>query len=94
MWFRISCTVELNNGLSNFRIVGIDEYSHQENKVQGRLTDTTLVPIIKDDQFESVAEAILKQYYPEALLAPVQVDVRRFAKNIGLTAKEAHASVA
>ena len=90
-WFRVSCTVELYNELSNFQIIDIDLYDSRKNKPHRRLTDT-LVPIISTTQLESVAEAILKQYYPEALATPTQVDVRQFAARIGLTVKEAHLS--
>ena len=90
-WFRVSCAVELHNGLNNFQIVDIDLYDSRENKPHRRLTDT-LVPIISTTQLESVAESILKQYYPEALATPTQVDVRQFAARMGLTVKEAHLS--
>jgi hypothetical protein len=90
-WFRISCEAELNNGLQGFRIIDIDEYDHQENKQRGLLSDT-LVPILYKDELEQTAESILKQYYPQALEKPVPVDVCIFAKNMGLTVKEARLS--
>jgi len=48
-WFRVSCTVELNDGLHDFRIIGIDLYDHLENNSRNVLTDT-LVPYIRTDQ--------------------------------------------
>ena len=90
-WFRVSCEAELNNGLQGFFIIGIDEYNHRENKQRGILTDT-LVPVLYKDELEQTAEAILKQYYPQALLNPTPVDVRVFADNMGLTIEEARLS--
>lgn len=90
-WFRVSCEVELNDGLHDFRIIDIDEYDHRQNNPQGYLTDS-LVPYIGTAQLEQTAEAILKQYYPQALEKPAPVDVRVFAENMGLTIKEARLS--
>ena len=90
-WFRVSCEAELNRGLHNFRITAIDEYNHHENDPRGMLTDS-LVPYIRTDQLEHIAEAILKQYYPEALHKPVPINVWKFAENIGLTITQARLS--
>ena len=90
-WFRVSCEAELNNGLHGFRILDIDEYDFRENNPRGILTDS-LVPYIKTEQLEQTAEAILKQYYPQALEKPVPVDVRVFAENMGLAIEEARLS--
>ena len=90
-WFRVSCEAELNRGLHNFRIKAVDEYNHHENDPRGILTDS-LVPYIRDDQLERIAEDILKQYYPEALQTPAPVDVWRLAENIGLTIIQARLS--
>ena len=90
-WFRVSCEAELNNGLHNFSIISIDEYNHRDNDPRGVLSDT-LVPILSKDQLEQTAEVILKHYYPQALENPIQIDVRIFAENMGLTVKEARLS--
>jgi len=90
-WIRISCEAELCDGLQNFRILGFEEYSHLENASNGLLSDT-LVPYISRSQLENTAEAILKQYSPDTLSSPAPLNVRQFAKKIGLTVKEAHLS--
>jgi DNA-binding Xre family transcriptional regulator len=86
-WFRVSCAADLNGGFKDFAIKSIDEYDNNDNKVRGSLTET-LVPIIYADELEKNAEAILAEVYPEALSAPIAVDVREFARRLGLTVEE------
>ena len=90
-WFRVSCTAKLDDGFNDFRITGIDIYDSHEKDPRGKLTDS-LVPVISKSQLEKTAEDILRQYYPEALSAPIPVNVRRFAERVGLTVQEAHLS--
>lgn len=86
-WFRVSCEAELSGGFKDFSIKSIDEYDNSGNKTRGSLTDT-LVPLIYAADLEQHAEAILADAYPEALSAPVAVDVREFAQRLGLTVEE------
>jgi len=59
-WFRIPCSANVDaDGFRDF-------------------TDTLsdgLVPIIAKENFDAVAEAFLAEYYPEALTAPMPVDI-------------------
>ena len=86
-WLRVACSVELDGGLRDFRIVNTGIYNHGENRAAGTLTDT-LVPYICADRLDAAADAITARYYPEALLEPTPIDVRRFAENMGLTIRE------
>jgi hypothetical protein len=90
-WFRVSCNVEFTDGLTNFQIKAIDEYDHHSINPRKIMTDT-LVPYIYAKDLEANAEMILAEVYPEALSTPTQIDVRDFAKRMGLKIKEARLS--
>jgi hypothetical protein len=90
-WFRVSCRGDLNNGLRNFAVRNVSAYSREPVGRMGRLSDA-LVPIIAKEQFDEVAEAFLKDFYPEALTAPMPVPAREVAARMGLTVKELHLS--
>jgi DNA-binding Xre family transcriptional regulator len=86
-WFRVSCEAELNDGFKNFAIKAINICDSNHNNVRNSLTET-LVPIICADGLEKNAEAIVREVYPEALNSPIQINVREFAKRLGLTVEE------
>jgi len=86
-WFRVSCEVELDGGLYDFTINGIEIYNYRHNRKRGLLSDT-LVPIIYADELEKHAEAILREYYPEALKKPQKIDVYLLAERMGLSIEE------
>ena len=88
-WFRISCSADLDDGLRNFGITGIQIYDQCRGTHQNRLSEY-LIPIICKDQLDNVAEGFLKKYYPEALTEPTAVHVRDVARRMGLVVKEAH----
>jgi len=86
-WFRVTCEVSANDGFTNFSVKGIDEYSHHENNPRIMLKDN-LVPLIHAVDLEKHAETIIKYVYPEALLEPLRIDVRIFAKRLNLKIEE------
>jgi len=88
-WFRISCSAELDDGLRNFDISGIEIYNQCRGSNQNRLSEY-LVPIIRKEQLDDVAEAFLEKYYPEALAMPTAVPAHEVAKRMGLVVREAH----
>ena len=91
-WFRVSCEVEITDGFSDFKIIGVDdEYDHSVNSSQDRLDDT-LIPIISTANMERHAEEILSHVYPEALANPMRVDVELFAERLGLKIVRKHLS--
>lgn len=88
-WFRISCSAELDDGLRNFDITGIQIYDQCRGTNPNRLSEH-LVPIISKEQIDGVAEGFLKKYYPEALTEPTVVPVLEVARRMGLVVIEAH----
>jgi len=83
-WFRVSCSVDVADGFSNFKILNVDdEYDHNVNDYRDRLDDN-LVPVISTADIERHAEEILRHVYPEALAAPTRVNVEKFAERLGL----------
>lgn len=91
-WFRVSCSVKVDNGFTDFKIINVDdEYDHHINKSQDGLNDS-LVPIISSADMERHAEDILSNVYPEALEKPMRVNVEMFAQRLGLSIVRKHLS--
>ena len=91
-WFRVSCSVDVADGFSNFKIINVDdEYDHNVNDHRDRLDDN-LIPVISAADMERHAEEILRHVYPEALLVPMRVDVEKFAERLGLQIVRRHLS--
>jgi hypothetical protein len=91
-WFRVSCSVDVADGFSNFKILSVDdEYDHNVNDHSDRLDDN-LIPVISTADMERHAEEILSYIYPEALIAPMRVDVEELAKRLGLQIVRKHLS--
>ena len=88
-WFRVSCTAELEDGIQDFRISGIQVYSKNRRSKQNNLSEY-LVPIIYKEHLDNVAEKFLSKYYPEALTEPMPVPSREVAKRMGLDVQEVH----
>lgn len=88
-WFRISCSADLNDGIQNLHISGIQIYTKSRKNIQGSLSEY-LVPIIYKEQLDGVAETFLAKYYPEALAEPKPVPAREVAKRMGLGVQEVH----
>ena len=86
-WFRVSCEAALDNGLKGFRVKSIEEYDAHDTNPHKLLSDT-LVPYIYAADLERNAEAIVAEVYPEALSEPTAIDVREFARRLGLTVEE------
>ncbi|SHJ09431.1 ImmA/IrrE family metallo-endopeptidase [Propionispora hippei] len=88
-WFRISCSAELEDGFRKFYISDIHIYNKYNNGKENHLSEY-LVPIIRKDQLDDVAEEFLKKYYPEALAKPMAVPAREVAKRMGIDVQEVH----
>ncbi len=86
-WFRVSCSGVLDSGLKALRILDVEIYDHRQNPVDNKLP-TSLVPIIKKDEFDAVAEAFLTNYFPEALEIPTPLPVKNIASRMGLEIDE------
>lgn len=82
-WFTINCQGDLDKQLSDLEITRIEEYCGRTRKSH-RLSDS-LVPVIRRDDLERVADDFLKKYYPEARLQPMWVDPVKLAETLKLT---------
>lgn len=82
-WFLLSCSGNLEYGLNDFKINGIEVYT-QRNQIDKPLSDA-LVPYIRKDELDSVATDFLYRYYPEALKEPKAIEPTELALKMGLT---------
>lgn len=78
----LHCDVDLGSPQFVFAIKEISSYNPNLKFVD--MLDGQLVPYIKKEKYEEVAEQILQKYYPEALQKPMKVDMAKLANNIGL----------
>lgn len=88
-WFRVACSCDVSNGIKNLRILGFSIYHPSHNKKPGQLSDY-LVPIIRKEEMDDVAEAFLREYYPEALAAPTSLDISVLTQRMDLTVRSEH----
>ena len=81
-WFLLRCSGDLECCLYDFAIREICLYS-QKNKNHQPLSDS-LVPFIKREQFDDVANDFLQRHYPEVLKTPKALEPETLAKKMGL----------
>ena len=81
-WFMFSCMGDLNKKLKDFNIISLSEYK-SKNSYAAPMTDS-LIPYIKNDEYEKYASTILKKLYPEALQNTIKIDPEELVKRIGL----------
>ncbi len=86
-WLRVSCSIQLNDGIQSFQVNRVTLYSSYDNNKKAMLSDS-LVPYISKDNFDKVAEEFLQEVFPEALLAPMPIPTSEVASRLGLTIKE------
>ena len=88
-WVRITCEGDLSKALDDFEILEIVPYEVYGNTPKS-LSDT-LIPYIREDKLDQIAEELLEKYYPEALVEspvgkpPILVDPMVLASRIGLS---------
>ena len=82
-WFSISCSATLRNGLHNFRINGISEYSNERFKAEDALTKF-LVPYVYAKDLDKHAEKFLEKYCPHALESLITLPIKDTINNMGL----------
>jgi len=85
IWFKVACSGDLSCSLNDFNIRFVSTYNYKDKQLKP-LSDA-LVPYIKTEELENVAQDFLRQYYPEALQAPAAVDPMELAKRMGLTVR-------
>lgn len=84
-WFLLRCSGDLECSLDDFAIREICLYS-QKNKNPQPLSDS-LVPYIKRDQLDAVANDFLQRNYPEVLKKPTPLEPEILAEKLGLEVK-------
>lgn len=90
-WFMITCTGNLAKNLEDFAIEDVQVYSERSQE-SGFLSDS-LVPYIKESDFDSVALEILEKYYPEAAgKEACRIYAQELARRMGLQVIERHMS--
>ena len=88
-WMMCYCKASLDKDLDDFKIVRTEEYFSHSNSSDD-LSDS-LIPYIKKEDLENVAEDFLQRYYPQALKItklgekPVAINPNVLASNMGLT---------
>lgn len=91
VWMMVHCCGDLNQKLDNFEILSVSKYNGK-SRMQDPMDDS-LVPIIPHDKLEEAATEFLRNNFPAALQipaigqAPVWVDPKVLAENMGLTIK-------
>lgn len=81
-WLTLRCNVDLGSIPFTFAIKEISSYNPKSKPEE--MLNEQLIPYIKKEKYEEVAEKILQKYYPEALQKPMKVDMAKLANNIGL----------
>ncbi len=82
-WFIISCKAELNNGINNFKVKRVSVYNKDRSNSNLRFSES-LIPIIKKEELDYIAEIFLRKYYPEALEKPMKVLPQIIVERMGL----------
>lgn len=82
-WFVLKCTGDLDKHLNDMTVNAITVYSGHERRHR-RLSDS-LVPIMRKEDLEQVADEFLTKYYPEARRQPMWIDPMELAKRMDLT---------
>lgn len=80
--FQVSCSGNLEWQLDDFKVEAIQEVSGETRHAMP-LSDA-LVPYIRRDQFDEVAESLMRQVYPRALWKNQVVNPRKLVEKLGL----------
>lgn len=89
-WYRIQGTFHIYEKSNFFESVNI---YHKEDITQENGLSDYLVPYLSKRNLDAEAEAMLHQYYPEALESPMKLNVKQLAKNMGFQVKVARLSL-
>lgn len=83
MWLSLEASCMLNDGMKNFKITSVEEYSKEEFDGRNNLS-RSLVPYLYVKDADDVAEQFLKEYCPAALENPMRLPAVEVAANMGL----------
>ncbi|MBY5022267.1 XRE family transcriptional regulator [Streptococcus suis] len=88
LWLRMTVEYELNEGIHNFTVLQVNPFDPKDYDNSELGLSPEFVPYIKAKDMDEIAEGILKQYYPQALEAPMALPIDGYLANIGLTKME------
>lgn len=83
MWLSLEACCMLNDGMKNFKITSIEEYSKEEFDRRNNLS-RSLLPYLYVKDVDDVAEQFLMEYCPAALKEPMRLPAVEVAANMGL----------
>lgn len=85
-WVMVSCSGSLDKKLSDFYIIGVDEYNKSSPK---KPLSGDLVPFIPRSKYDEYANEILEKFYfpynPEAKKDPAPINMDELANRMGLS---------
>ncbi len=84
-WLRVSCSGEMNAGVKNFKILDIAIYDKKKGYKNEHPLSDQLIPLIRKNDLDKVAETILERYFPLALDVPTALSPDVLASKMGLT---------
>lgn len=83
MWLSLEASCMLNDGMKNFKITSVEEYSKEEFDGRNNLS-RSLLPYLYVKDADDVAEQFLREYCPAALEEPMRLPAVDVAANMGL----------
>ena len=83
MWLSVEACCVLNDGMKNFKITSVEEYSKEEFDGRNNLS-RSLLPYLYVKDADDVAEQFLREYCPAALEEPMRLPAVEVASNMGL----------
>ncbi|KRN88706.1 helix-turn-helix domain-containing protein [Ligilactobacillus ceti] len=85
-WLLLKCSSTLDDKLSTIKILSVEEFV-SKSRLDNSLTQR-LIPIIKNSEYEEIADKILNKYYPEALKYGTVISPQILATRLGLKIEE------
>lgn len=83
LWLNLLCEGTIETEFKDFNTINVRIYDKIRVKHERSLNEM-LVPYIKKNELDFIAEEFLRKYYPKALLSPINVDSRLVAEKMGL----------
>lgn len=82
LWLNLLCEGTIETEFKDFNIINVRIYDKIRVKHERSLNEM-LVPYIKKNELDFIAEEFLRKYYPKALLSPINVDSRLVVEKNG-----------
>ncbi len=85
-WLLLKCASTFDNDLKTIDISYVDEFV-SKSRLERPLSET-LIPFIKGDDYEKIADSILREHYPEVLKYGAIIEPKVLADRLGLNILE------